>query len=329
MLEKIYRHKWFFISFFLAVLLAFLRHRAGVTQQDNYISYASYLPFSIRNISFYDSRLFPGLPILIYLANFIFHNSFISGYFIVLASFAWSYVILYKITRSRLSILPLIFPPILLNLGSLIDTELPFIFLMLSGLWFFKKEKYWLAFLILGFSVWFRLLGVVVLGGIFVYLFLEKKLSLFFRGLPFFAFPVVLFLLYNSHFYGPQGLFYQLSAYEALHPGRISMGLAQLFTDLVRSYRWGWFRIFVSGLAYIVLYTYLWLKSLGKNTAEFWIATAIYIFILSVNLVPFLENLGRYLAPAVPLFWVMFHKEFKNQNWPLALLPLSFLVVLV
>ena len=326
--DLLIEHKWFVISLILAVLLTLFRFNNGVVQQDNYVGYARAFPTSISKISFYDSRLFPGLPILIYLITFFVRNFYLAGYLITFLSFIGSYFLLYKITNSKLSILPLIFPPILLNLASLIDTEFPFIFLTLLGCLFIKKKRLAWAFVILGLSVWFRLAGVAVMAGVFIYFLIEKKLKKFIIYLPYFLIPVVALLIYNVHFFGAANPFYQLATYEALHPSRISIGVVQLGQDLIRAYRWGWFRILFSGLSYIIILAVLWLKSVKTRSLEFWIITGIFIFTLVVNLVPFLENLGRYLAPTIPLFWLILYKKFDSKIWVYVLLPISLLVVL-
>lgn len=322
-------HKWFIISLFFAVFLALFRFSHGVIQQDNYVGYAQMFPDLVSKISFFDSRLFPGLPILIYLVTFFVRNYYVAGYLITFISFTGSYYLLYKITNSKLSILPLIFPPILLNLASLIDTEFPFIFLILLGYFLIKKKKLAWAFAILGLSVWFRLAGVAVMFGIFIYFLIQKDLKKFFIHLPYFFIPVVALMIYNVRFFGAGNPFYQLFTYENLHPGRISLGLVQLGEDLIRAYRWGWYRILLSGLAYFVLFAVLWLKSIKIRNIEFWMITGIYIYTLAVNLVPFLENLGRYLAPTIPLFWIIFQSKFKDKKWVYFLLPVSFIVVLL
>jgi len=128
-MTKLFKKHWLpFLSLVLAVLLAYFRFSNGIIQQDNYVSYATYLPNSINQISFFDSRLFPGLPILIYVVAFFLNNYYLSGYVLMIASFIGSYILLYKMTKSNLSIIPLIFPPIMLNLATLINTEYPFIF---------------------------------------------------------------------------------------------------------------------------------------------------------------------------------------------------------
>lgn len=323
------KHKWLIICLLLAVLLAYYRYSHGVIQQDNYIGYARMLPSSVSQISFFDSRLFPGLPILIYIFTFFVRNCYLAGYLITFLSFAGSYFLLCKITNSKLSFLPLIFPPILLNLASIIDTEFPFIFLLILSYFLIKKEKLAWAFLVIGLSVWFRLAGVAVMAGIFIYFLIGKEIKKFITYLPYFLIPVVFLVIYNVHFFGAVNPFYQLFTYETLHPGRINIGVVQLGQDLIRAFRWGWYRILFSGLAYIVLFAVLWLKSVKIKSIEFWIITGIYIFTLVVNLVPFLENLGRYLAPTVPFFWLIFNKKLKSDKILYLFLPLSFLVVLL
>lgn len=323
------KHKWFFISLFLAVFLAFFRFGHGIIQQDNYVGYAQAFPGSINKISFFDSRLFPGLPILIYIFTFFVRNYYLAGYLIIFLSFAGSYFLLYKITNSGLSFLPLVFPPVLLNLASLISTELPFIFLMLLGYVLIKTKKLAWAFTIIGLSVWFRLAGVALIFGVFIYFLITKDLKKFITCLPYFLVPVIFLVIYNIHFFGAGNPFYQLITYETLHPGRISIGVVQLGQDLIRAYHWGWYRILLSGLLYILLFAVLWLKSIKIRSIEFWMITGIYIFTLVVNLVPFLENLGRYLAPTAPLFWLIFYKKLENKKLLYLLIPLSVLAVLI
>jgi hypothetical protein len=327
MLERITKHKWFLLSLLLAVLLAFYRFNQGVVQQDNYIEYARHLPFDVGKISFYDSRLLPGLPVLIYLFHFLTGNFYIAGYLLTLLSFTGLYILLYKLTRSLLSFLPLIFPPILLNLASLIDTEYPFIFLVVLSYFLIKNKNFRWAFLIIGISVWFRLAGLAVLAGVFIYMATRKNLGKFLLNFPYFAIPVLILTLYNIYFYGSGNPFYQLFTYQALHPERISVGAFQLGQDLLRAFRWGWYRILISGIFYIFVYSYFYLKSFRSKTLEFFLISSIYLFTLTVNLVPFLENLGRYLAPTIPLFWLMFHSKLKSSKFFYLALPISALVV--
>lgn len=320
-----WKHKWLIVSLVLAVFLIILRYNQGVVQQDNYVGYAQ------NEITFYDSRLFPGLPILIKLIGVVIPNFYVAGYIVTLLSFIGSYFLLYKITGSRFSVLPLVFPPILLSLATLIDTEFPFIFLSLLGYYLIKKEKMALAFVIIGLSVWFRLAALALIFAVFMYFLIQKKLTRFFVYLPYFALPIVFLMAYNVRFFGAGNLFYQLTTYEALHPGRISIGVFQLGLDLVRAVRWHWYRIFISGLFYVIFFAVVWVKSIKLKSLEFWLITGLYLFTLIVNIVPFLENLGRYLAPTIPFFWIMYHGKFKKNGLVFLSFVLfaSFLVVLI
>lgn len=322
------KHKWLILFLILFVFLAFFRFNRGIVQQDNYVGYAQTIP-NISQISFFDSRLLPGLPLLIYLIEHFTRNYFLAGYVVTFFSFVGSYYLLYKITGSKLSVLPLIFPPILLNLAVLIDTEYPFIFLAILGYYLIKKKNYPLAFLFFGLSVWFRIAGIALIFGVFIYFLVQKEFKKFLIYTPYFLIPILFLVIYNVHFFGAKNMFYQLSTYETLHPGRISIGVVQLGQDLIRAVRWHWYRIFVSGLFYIVFFVILWIKSINLKSLEFWIITSLYIFTLVVNLVPFLENLGRYLAPAVPFFWIAMHQKFTNEKLLYLLLPLSLFVVLL
>lgn len=329
MFTKTKKHLPFIILLIIAVLLALFRFRHGQIQQDNYVAYAGFLPFSVANISFFESRLLPGAPILIYLLHFLTGNYFIAGYMLTILSFAGSYILLYKMTGSRWSFLPLVFPPMMLNLVSLIDTEMPFIFLILLAIYLYKKNMLHWAFLALGISVIFRIAGVAVFAGMAFYMILNKKFGKVLINLPYFLIPLVLLVLYNVHFFGIRNPFYQLFTYEALHPSRISFGLLQLGEDLIRAARWHWYRILFSGIFYIAFYIWVYWKALKKRGLEFWIITAIYIFTLGINLVPFLENLGRYLAPAVPVFWLIFNKKLGKTPFVVFLYIFSVLIVAV
>jgi hypothetical protein len=328
------RHKWFALSLILAVLLALFRFSHGIVQQDNYLGYATSLARGLKDISFFDSRLFPGLPILIYLTAFLVKNYYLAGYFITLLSFAGSYFLLYKITNSTLSILPLIFPPVMLNQASLVATEMPAIFLVLLCLYLFKKQKFALSILVSAFGFWIRPVAIIPAVVIFIYLLMKNKRRAV-KYLPFFLLPIVLLFLFNLNFFGSNDLFHQFTAYRTLGVG--TLGIIQIFADIPRSLRWGWYRIFVSGIFYFSLAALLLTGALVeiKKKADVFIKIVAFtllaslLFIFSFNSVPFLENLGRYLAPTMPLFWIIFHKNLKIGKWAYLLLPASLLIVLL
>lgn len=326
-------HWRFIIICVILLAISAVRFQKGEVQQDNYLGYAALLSSGLKNISFFDSRLFPGLPIIIYILNLILNNVIFSGYLAVFLAFIGSYIILYKLTKSTFSFIPLIFPPVMLNQSTLVATEIPTLFVILLVLYLFKKKRFALALLLSSFGFWVR--AIAIIPGLIILVFLlakDGKKAL--EYLPYFFLPLILLVLFNSYFFGSNDLFHQLVAYKQL--GVNTLGIAQIFADIPRAWRWGWYRIFASGVFYFFLSLILLSKSILKFRKEreifgkiiFMTIIALLIFIYSLNSVPFLENLGRYLAPTFPLFWVLFQDRFKNSKIMYLLLPISALVVL-
>jgi len=250
----------------------------------------------------------------------------------VFSAFIGSYIILYKLTGSVYSFLPLIFPPVMLNQASLVATEIPVIFFILLSFYLFKKGRYSFALLVSAFGFWIRAVAIIP-GLIFaIYLLIKnKERSLIY--FPFLSFLLILLALFNSHFFGATGIFHQFTVYKAL--GVNTLGITQIFADFPRAFRWGWYRILISGLFYFSLSVLIFVASVRKfwneklfNKTVLFTILASLAFIYSVNSVPFLENLGRYLAPVIPLFWLIFYKKFENK-WLYLLLPVSLAVVLL
>lgn len=307
------------------------RFHQGIIQQDNYLGYANSLVNGLKDISYFDSRLFPGLPLIIYLLNLIFGNTLLCGYLAVFSAFIGSYIILYKLTGSTNSFIPLIFPPVMLSQASLIATEFPVIFIMLLSLYFFKKGKFALAVLFSAFGFWIRAIAVIPGIVIFVWL-LYKNGKNAMKYLPYLLLPFVLLAVFNLHFFGSGNLFQQFMAYRQLGVG--TLGITQILSDIPRAWRWEWYRIFASGIFYFSLSIFMFAATLKRKISIFdkiLSATllASLLFIFSLNSVPFLENLGRYLAPTIPLFWLMFHDKFKSEKWLYFLLPISLAVTLL
>jgi hypothetical protein len=327
-------HWRFFVVCLILVAVMALRFHQGQVQQDNYLGYTSSLVGGLKNISFFDSRLFPGFPAIIYIINLILGNILLSGYLAVFSAFIGSYILLYKLTGSSLSFLPLIFPPVMLNQATLVATEMPAIFLILLCLYLFKRQKFALSILVSAFGFWIRPVAIIPADVIFIYLLIKNKIKVI-KYLPFFLLPVVLLLLFNLNFFGSNDLFHQFKAYRSLGVG--TLGIVQIFADIPRSLRWGWYRIFVSGILYFSSAVLLLTGALIeiKKKADVFVKIVAFtllaslLFIFSFNSVPFLENLGRYLAPAMPLFWIIFHKKLKIGKWAYFLLPASLLIVLL
>lgn len=331
--EMLKTHWRFFVICLILIAVMIFRFHSGQIQQDNYLGYAISLAKGLKNISFFDSRLFPGLPAIICLINFILGNILLSGYLAVFSALIGSYIILYKLTDSTNSFIPLIFPPVMLNQASLIATEIPAIFFILLSIFLFKKQKFALAVLVSACGFWIRPITVIPAVAILIYLFIKNKIKVI-KFLPFFLLPVVLLLLFNFHFFGSNNLFHQFTAYRNLGVG--TLGITQIFADIPRALRWGWYRIFASGVFYFSLAIFLLISTLmeiKKKTKVFdktltMALLASLLFIFSLNSVPFLENLGRYLAPTIPLFWIVMQDKFKSEKWAYFLLPISLIVVL-
>jgi hypothetical protein len=327
-------HWRFFVVCFVLLGIMIIRFHQGQIQQDNYLGYTAALSQGLKEISLYDSRLFPGLPVIIFIFNLLINNIFVSGYLVVFAAFIGSYIILYKLTGSINSFLPLIFPPVMLNQSTQIATEIPVIFLILLSLYLFKKEQYSLAIIISAFGFWIRAIAIIPEVIIIAWLFLKDRRS-FIKYLPYFLFPLAILAIFNAHFFGLKGLFQQFMAYRQLGVG--TLGIIQIFSDIPRAWRWGWYRIFVSGIFYFSVAIVFLIESLielKRKNAIFnkilaIIILASLVFIFSLNSVPFLENLGRYLSPIIPLFWLLIYKKFKDERWWYIFLPISIFVVLL
>jgi hypothetical protein len=314
------KHWKFVIACIVLLVVMIIRFHRAQIQQDNYLGYATALSNGLKDISFFDSRLFPGLPVIIFILNLFINNIFVSGYLAIFAAFIGSYIILYKLTGSVNSFLPIIFPPVMLNQASLIATEMPVMFFILLSLYFFKKEKYSLTILLSTFGFWIRAIAIIP-GIIFFVWLLIKKGKNSIKYLPYLLFPFAILALFNLHFFGSKDLLHQFTAYRLLGVG--TLGIFQIFADISRAWRWGWYRIFASGLFYFSLSIIIFvgaLIELKKKTPLFnkilsIIILASIVFIFSLNSVPFLENLGRYLSPMFPLFWLLIYQKFKSEKW--------------
>src|SRR3990170_6800868 len=77
-----------------------------------------------KDLSFADSRYFPGIPVSIYLISLIFGNIYISGLVLGILILLLLFIFSYRLTKNPLySFLVTIFPPIVFNQTSKISTE--------------------------------------------------------------------------------------------------------------------------------------------------------------------------------------------------------------
>lgn len=326
-------HWGFIVSVIVVIGPMFIRFQKGEIQQDDYLQYAAALPDRLKGLSDFDTRLFPGLPFLILFAKNFAGSYVTAGYLVVFSAFFASYLLLYKLTGSKYSFFPLIFPPAMLNQASIISTDLLAIFFILLGIYLFKKQLYKWMVLIFGLSVWIRPLGAISFAGILFYLFWKKKLSLIFPYLTYFIVPIFLLGAYNIFVFGPTGILHPYVVYS--QAGHIVLGFVQLAKDIPRAFQWNQYRIFISGISYLALFLLIliytirhFLNNKEENAVIFFIIWTISVFLLFLGFTPYLENFGRYLSPLFPLIWIFLYKKFENPLLTYLLLLLSIGVVL-
>src|SRR3989344_3513434 len=248
-LETIRKHSSFFLSLGVVIALMIYRFQNYIIQQDNYIGYAASLGNGLKDLSFSDSRLYPGLPILIYIVSYITEGYYSAAYLIIIMSFIGTYTLLYKITKSNLSVLPLIFPPVMLDMVTLIANEFVTIFFIILVIYLIFNKKNAYAAFVAGLTYWFRAAG----------------------NLFYFSIPLVFFMIYDWYFFGTLSPFYQLIIYKLVSPYGNAVGFIQMVKDVVRTFDWGQYRILTSGILYIFFYVYFLLRALSvtKNSPNF------------------------------------------------------------
>lgn len=329
-------HFGFVVSLIVIVILIYLRFQNNIIQQDNYLGYARSFDQKLTNLSFFDSRLYPGFPISIFLLTRITSNYYLSGYILVITSFIGSYTLLNKITKSGSNILFLIFPPIMLDVATIIANEYITVFLILLTVYLIYKKKYSFASFISGLTYWFRASGSLVFPAFLITLLLYSRKNIKLKYVLYFAAPIVLFMIYNNHFFGTFSPFYQLAVYKTVSPFGNEVGFVQVIKDVIRTQKWGQADIFLSGLFYIFFYFYFIVQALMKlkrkpnfnNTLLTSSIIFMSIFIFSFSFVPFLENFARYLVPIIPLFWILTYKRLEKKVYFYSALAISLLVVI-
>jgi len=299
----------------MVMLVAGWRYGQGQVEQDHYLEYATVLRTrEIDTLPRLDQRLFPGMPVLLVLGGYLTGNMVFAGYGIVFSSVVLSYAILYRLTRSDLAFLSLVFPPVMLTAATLIGTEFPVLALVLGSLLAAKQKRWWWAGLLLGFGVWVRLIALVAGTGIVLFLLVRRRIREAFRV----GMPLVLglgsLLVFNHLVWGAWDVQWRLNP----EYGRVSWALVQLMEDIPRAIDWGWWRQVISGVGYLVLLVWI-SRQAYKNKSEDewgkmlgWMAGLMLMFIFSLGPTPFLEEFPRFLVPVWPLLWL----KLGNQRLP-------------
>lgn len=322
---------------FLAVLvlhgilfLFFKNYTSFGIQQENFLEYARALRSGefLNIISRYDSRLFPGLPFLIFLLSLFTQSEFFSGILIIIISLSLIYFITYHFTQKPIySIWLTLFPPIVFEQTSKISTEIVVIAFWMLVYYFFTKKEYLGSSLISGYAAIIRPISFCAVLPLFLYLFKTKRKKEAAGSLVIFLIFPLLLVLFNFYHWGV--VFHQGAIYRAID--RPTLGLIQWLLDIRRTISWGQWRILLSGLVYSCFAFFLVLKTL-KTKKDFLVkddnffiktwAVLTMIFIFLIGPTPFLEYLSRFLTVFFPLILLVNYNYFYSFK---TLFYLSFL----
>ncbi len=320
----------------LLIVVSYIRRLIGNLQEDNYIGYALEFNQNLKYLDYYDSRLYPGYPILIFLFNLFIKNIYASSYTVIFISVFLSYICLGKIIKQRNNLFLFLFPPIMLDISTRIVNEYLTIFLILLSVYFFFNKKYTLASFFTGLGIWVRPVGLLLFPAIFFGLFKYKKEKLTPNIFLAFLIPVIIFAFYNFYFFRNPSPFYQLMVYKNVSPYGNSVGFIQVIKDLFRVIHWGQYNILLSGIFYVGLFV-IGIKKIIKNLGLFNTINQVFIvysmlfitlFVFAYSFNPFLENLARYITPLILLWWILFGDKIKIPNIAYLLTVLSVAVSL-
>jgi len=320
------------VLFLHGILFLFLKNYPpfGI-QQENFLGYAHALRSGdfANAISWYDSRLFPGLSFLIFLLNFVTQNGFISGLLIILISLSLIYFIAdHFIQKPIYSLWLTVFPPIVFEQTSKISTELVLIALLMLFYYFFTKEKYLFSSLISSYATIIRPISICAFLPLFLYLLRSQQKKLAAKALLIFLIFPLFLALFNLYHWG--AVFHQAAVYRGID--RPSLGFIQWLLDIRRTIAWGQWRILLSGLAYSC-FTFFLIFRILKEKKDFLVrgdnflvktwAVLTMVFIFSIGPTPFLEYLSRFSAVFFPLVLLANYNYFYSLR---KLFYLSFLL---
>ena len=276
-------------------------------QQDNYTGYVSAMAHNTLASSLfpdYGRRLFPGLPILMYLGSLGTKQTLVAGIFISIVSSAGVAFLLWKLIKSPLpALLSIVLPPVWVSQGGKVATEPVFAALALFAVFLFLKKKYLLTGILIGLTVTIRPIGIVLLLSFAPFLFKQPKKYLL-HFLVGFSLPILLFFIFNYTFFGSKEIFEQFI--HGNRYGGFRLGFIQIAQDFYRTIAWKQYRIFSSGLFYVCTYLLALFMLYKKRNQSFltkfsflWMALSL-LFILSPSPFTLLDNFGRYALAALP-----------------------------
>ncbi len=312
----------------LRLILAYYNYNFSPTfsiQQDNYADFAAAWrkgTLTTGELSYFDTRLFPGYPALILVVSELLFLSPISAG--VTISFISSMVAIFcfwRWTRQRLAtVIFAFFPPVWLHLSTKVATEPLTISLLLITLLLTRHQKYFLAGLVLGYCCLVRNIAVfLALALIWEILTGDSSITTKKRFLFLFSIGGVLSVLsllgFNYLVWGPTHWAYQFMVYN--QELDTALGIVMLFQNIYRTLDWGQYRILISGLFYVGLNAVgMW--GLFKNRADksvfgisfYWAALSL-AFLLLLSMQTFLEDFSRYAV----VFWPAIALGVSKLSW--------------
>jgi hypothetical protein len=297
--------------------------RADSLQQEQFITYTTPLVNGVfpNGVSKGLSANFLGLPLLMWAVNLVVGNIWLAGYLITAFSLVIIYLFTVKLTKNPFwGFLVTIFPPIVFEQTSKMSTETVAIAISLVVYWLLSKKKYyWIAFL-LGYGVILRPIMICPFIAILLIQLGRQKAFKIIKQLALFLIFPLLIVLFNSHYWGDP--LYQLTVHVQL-AGAVPV-VIQLVKDIYRAIKISEFKIFYSGVSYVIFSVWLlWitLKKRGdylfRGDRRFvFLATALtFVFIYSVGPIPILEEIRRFLAVFFPLTLIVNYRYFLNKKY--------------
>lgn len=299
-------------------------------EEENFLIYTDSLLSGNfpHGLSFYDTRIFPGLPLILVILELSFHN-----YLLVVPLFAAVFLFLFyysvfALTRNYwLAVAATLFPPVLWEITSKVSTESVTIpLLLIAYYWYFKKQQVIVPSLLTGFAAIVRPAALFCYLAFFLYCLAQKEWKkMFFSLSGFLIFPLAL-LVFNQYFFND--IFYQLNTYNRIDiAGFVPLKVFSTAPELVSA---GALRAVVVGFVYMIFSVVLTVKVL-RNTGDFlmdndelfikiWILSSL-IFMLTIGPERILFEINRYLAVLFPVISIVLSKKYAIKNYfPLVIL---------
>jgi Gpi18-like mannosyltransferase len=278
-------------------------------QQDSYATYATMLAHgtinNVRYFSRYDTRLFPGYPVLIFLLTKIIISPILAGYLISLVSSLVAIYLFWKLTKNTVFTLVFsVFPPFWVEQATKVATEPVTVMLLLAGLLLYKKNKFFLAGLVLGFATDVRLISVCLFLAIIFRLLTAKKWNKVIKVTLGFSVLILSLIIYNYFLFGGSEIFRQFNVYPVT--AQAKFGISQIVSDIVRNIRNHDYRVLLSGFLYLIFSFWgtikLYNRRITSDTTQilfYWVLFSL-IFIFSYGPPELFEDFRRFIVPIVP-----------------------------